>query len=187
MATQKIEDGIRSYLSGLGQPVKPVVNRDAVKELKARFRAEADPLERLRLLAAIEVEEAGHLPDRSGEEAVFIAEAKTWADAEGVSASAFQALGVPDDVLRAAGFSIAGSGRKVAAPSGSRSPRVPLEAVKAAAASLGKNWRLGDLAAKIDRDPGTARNYVSKLLAEGTIVEVGEDPNHDGRGRAPKI
>ena len=53
--------------------------------------------------------------------------------------------------------------------------------------TLGEQWRLSDLAAKLDRDPATARNYINKLVDNGSVVIAGDDPNHDGRGRAPKL
>lgn len=48
MATKKIEDGIRSYLDSLGQSDKPVVDREAVKALKAQIRSEADSINKLK-------------------------------------------------------------------------------------------------------------------------------------------
>lgn len=44
-----------------------------------------------------------------------------------------------------------------------------------------------DLASALDRDQTTARNYVNKLVQEGIVTILGDDPNHDGRGRAAKI
>lgn len=52
---------------------------------------------------------------------------------------------------------------------------------------LGSGWKLTHLAAALDRDAATARNYVNKLIEEGLIVDLGEDPKHDGRGLAPKV
>jgi len=191
MATKKIEDGIRSYLDSLGVSEKPVVDREAVKALKAQIKGESDAIAKLRLLAALEDEEAGRVPDTAGEKALFVTEAKAWADAEGIPVSAFQALHVPDDVLKEAGFEVTGVGRAVPAgarsPKGTRAPSIPFEDVTAAAKKLGSGWKLSDLAAVLDRDTTTVRNYASKLVSEGVIVVVGDDPKHDGRGRAPKI
>jgi hypothetical protein len=189
MATKKIEDGIRTYLDSLGVSQKPVVDREAVKSLKAEIKAAVDPIQKLRLLAALDEEQAGRVPDTGGDKAVFVAEAKAWADAEGIPVSAFQALKVPDDVLREAGFSVSAnaSGSAGRASSGTRAPRVPLDEVKAAAAKLGSGWKLSDLAASLERDAATVRNYVNKLVEAGVVVVVGDDPKHDGRGRAPKI
>lgn len=189
MTTKKAVDGIRAYLDGLGQTDKPIVDREAVKALKAQVRDESDPINKLKILAQLEQEEAGHVPDRSGDEAVFIAEAKAWADDEGIPTAAFQAMGVPDDTLKQAGFTItAPSTSKTRRSSGgSRAPRIPMEDVEAAAKSLSGEWKLQDLAEKLDRDPTTTRNYLKKLMDAGTVKEIGDDPNHDGRGRAPKL
>ena len=189
MAQKTIEDGIRSYLDGLGQSDKPVVDREAVKNLKAQIRDETDSLNKLKLLVALQDEEAGHLPDRSGDQAVFVAEAKAWADGEGIPASAFQALGVPDEVLAQAGFTITVAPARSAprASSGSRAPRIPFADVQAAALKLGAEWKLSDLASLLDRDVATARNYLAKLIQEGDVTIIGDDPHHDGRGRAPKL
>jgi cytidylate kinase len=189
MATKKIEDGIRAYLESLGKPAKPIVDKEAVKALKSEIRGTSDPIEKLRLLTALEDAEAGVIPDTSGDQAVFVAEAKAWAEAEGVSATAFQGLGVPDEILAEAGFEISPAARSTSnRSSGSgRAPRIPIEDVKAAVRKLGSGWKLSDLAAALDRDSATVRNYVNKLVKEGDITIVGDDPKHDGRGRAPKL
>ncbi len=193
MATKKAVDGIRAYLDGLGASDRPVIDREAVKALKAQVRAETDPINKLKLITQLEQEEQGHVPDRSGDEAVFVAEAKAWADSEGISATALQTIGVPDDVLKRAGFDVSAASSSTRATTtrrsagGSRAPRVPIEDVEAAAKTLGKSWKLSDLAEKIERDPTTTRNYLKKLLEAGTVTEIGDDPSHDGRGRAPKL
>lgn len=190
MATKKIEDGIRTYLDSLGASRKPVVDREAVKSLKAEIKAQTDPIAKLRLLAALEEEQAGRVPDLEGDKAVFVAEAKAWAEAEGIPVSAFQTLGVPDEVLLEAGFDPSPAGPKTTATSrtaGGRAPRIPIEDVRAVAKKLGSGWKLADLASTLGRDTATARNYVNKLIDEGLLVDLGEDPKHDGRGRAPKV
>lgn len=193
MATKKIEDSIRAYLDSLGRKAKPSVDREAVKALREQVRSERDPLAKLRLLAALNEEQAGRVQDDGGDRAVFVAEAKAWADAEGIPASAFQALKVPDDVLTEAGFTVTGGrggsrrGGSRRSGSGTRAPQVPTEDVLAAARKLGRTWKLADLASALGREPTTVRNYVNKLVGEGRVTVVGDDPEHDGRGRAAKI
>ena len=46
---------------------------------------------------------------------------------------------------------------------------------------------MSDLAEVLDRDTATVRKNVNKMVDEGLIADLGEDPNHDGRGRAPKV
>lgn len=194
MATKKTEDIIRRYLDSLGKSDRPVVDREAVSALKHQIRAEGDLLEKARLLSALEIEEAGRVPDRSGEEEAFVAEALAWAEDAGVTAGALQALGVADDVLRKAGFEVkassgargTGRGRR-ASSGGGRSPAIPLDDVAAAARKLGSGWKLSDLAAVLQREPMTVRNYINKLVEQRVIADLGDDPRHGGRGRAPKI
>lgn len=189
MPTKSVEDGIRAYLDSIGKPNKPVVDREAVKALKDQIKSEPDPIAKLRLHAQLEQEQQGKVEDHEGEKAVFIAEAKSWADNEGIPLSAFRALKVPDDVLREAGFDATASLGAAASSDGrsGRAPRIPLGDVKAAAKGLGSGWRLKDLANALDRDSATVRNYVSKLVEDGSVEVVGDDPEHDGRGRAAKI
>ncbi|MEJ7743268.1 MAG: hypothetical protein WKF73_12370 [Nocardioidaceae bacterium] len=52
---------------------------------------------------------------------------------------------------------------------------------------MGADWKLTDLAAALDRDPGTVRNYINRLVSEKVVTVVGDDPEHDGRGRAAKL
>lgn len=191
MASKKVEDGIRSYFETLGHSGKPVVDREAVKALKAQIKGESDPINKVKLLSQLEEEEAGRLPDTSGAEAVFVAEAKAWADSEGVTTRALQTLGVPDDVLKRAGFDLPSGGARPAQAgrrsTGTRAPAIPLEVVAAEAKKLGSGWKIADLAERLDREPMTVRNYVLKLIEQGDIADLGDDPKHNGRGRAPKI
>ncbi len=194
MATKKTEDGIRGYLDSLRQSDKPVVDREAVKALNSQIREETDAINKLKLLAELETARAGRVPDRAGEKAVFVAEAKAWAEAEGVPASAFQALGVSDDVLKEAGFDVPAGGARRAKlaggarrSSGTRAPAIPLATVATEAKKLGSGWKLTDLAAVLEREPMTVRNYVAKLISQGLVSDLGDDPNHDGRGRAAKL
>jgi hypothetical protein len=183
---KNIEQTIREYLDNLGASNKPVVDKEAVKALKAQIKAEDDAINRLRLLSELERAEEGEVPDYSGLEAVFISEGKAWADGEGITGSAFSALGVSDDVLKSAGFTVS---TKTKAPksTGTRAPRLDYDDVKKAANKLGSGWKLSDLAEALGSSPATTRNYVIKLIEDGTISDLGEDPKHDGRGRAPKL
>ena len=196
MATKNVVDGIRAYLNSLGASSKPQVDREAVRALKTQIREETDSINKLKLLAQLEQEEAGRVPDFSGERAEFVAEAKAWAESESVPVSAFQALGVSDEVLRQAGFEVsaattrssaAGGARRAGSGTGKRAAALPLDEVAAAARKLGSGWKLTDLAVVLEREPMTVRNYVNKLMEQGVVSDLGDDPHHDGRGRAAKI
>lgn len=183
---KNIEQTIREYLDSLGASNRPVVDKEAVKSLKAQIKSEGDTINRLRLLSELERAEEGEVQDYSGLEAVFVSEGKVWADGEGITASAFGVLGVPDEVLRKAGFGTSKS-PKARKATGTRAPRLDYEEVKQAATKLGSGWKLSDLAEALGSSPATTRNYVVKLIEDGTIADLGEDPKHDGRGRAPKL
>jgi hypothetical protein len=97
-------------------------------------------------------------------------------------------------VLRRAGFKVEATGGgatrragRAGGRSGGRAPAIPLDDVAAAARKLGSGWRLAELAGVLDRDPMTVRNYVTKLMERGVVADLGDDPRHAGRGRAPKI
>lgn len=188
MATKKVEDSIREYLSSLGKAPKPIVDKEAVKSLKAEIRGTTDPIAKLKLMALLDEAEQGDLPDFSGAKAVFIAEAKAWAEAERIKPEFIAALGVPNDVMKEAGFEFTPPAppRKSAS---SRAPRLDEDDVLAALQGLGTavEFKLSDAADAIDRNAATARNYVNRLIEAGKIKEVGDDPNHGGRGRAPKL
>lgn len=193
MSTAQVEDSIRSYLASLeAAPIarKPVVDREAVKALTAQIKVEADPINKLRLYAEREEARKGVVPepvDHSGLEAVFIAEAKGWADAEGIPVDAFLALHVPGQVLRDAGFTLSGrvTTGAVAPSRASRAPRLPIHEVNRAIDELGAKWKISELAARLDREVATVRNYVKRLVADGQLKEVGEDAS--GQGRPAKL
>ena len=194
MATMNVEDSIRSYLASLAakpSTSKPVVDREAVKALTARIRAESDPVSRLRLYAAREEVRKGAVPepeDTSGLEAVFIVEAKAWADSERIGVDAFLAMKVPGRVLREAGFTLTGSSASPTSPtsaSRARAPQVPIHEVHRAIDELGSRWKISELARRLERDVATVRNYVKKLVKDGQLKEVGEDAS--GQGRPAKL
>lgn len=194
MTSSTTEEGIRSYLEKLGQQGKRVVDREAVQELKAQAKVERDVLKRVAILSELEREQEGRPVDLSDEEAFFAAEGKAWAEASDVTVGALQKVGVPDNVLQRAGFEVrpasrSGSRTATAGSGGgrTRAPALPLDQVAAVARKLGSGWKLAHLAEALDREPMTVRNYVTKLIENGTIVDLGEDPKHDGRGRAPKL
>ena len=95
----------------------------------------------------------------------------------------------PDEAIRAAGFLVRGTGVRSSASSGgtatgTRAPRLAVEEVVAKLPS--GPFTVADLAAAIDREVGTARNYVPKLLDAGAITEAGLDESAPGP-RKPKL
>src|SRR5262245_61364373 len=102
------EDAVRSYLLFLEDPSKLRDEGEVQRRTVAVLEA-SDPIEKLRALTALE--EAAKV-DESGLRDGFVANAREWADANGISVSAFRELHVPDDVLTAAGFELKGLRRR---------------------------------------------------------------------------
>jgi hypothetical protein len=184
----QVEDRIREYLDALGKKApkaRRVVDKEAVAAVRDQIRAAVDPIEKLRLYRELEAARQPKLEapvdDSADLESGFVADAKAWADAQGIPVSAFVALKVPRDVLRRAGFTLTGAGRSAGRATGTRAPRIDLGEVKQAIGDLPKTWTLKDLAEKIERDTATTRNYVKRLVDERFLTIVGEDNSKQGR------
>lgn len=90
----------------------------------------------------------------------------------------------PDEAIRAAGFLARGTGARSSRAAGTRAPRLPVDEVVAKLPS--GPFTVADLAAAINREVGTARNYVPRLLDAGAITESGLDESAPGP-RKPKL
>jgi hypothetical protein len=186
--SQSVESSIREYLDSLGKrAAKPrrVVDKEAVAAVRDKIKRAVDPIEKLKLFKELEAARQPKVEaaeDRSSElEEGFVAQAKAWADAQGIPASAFVSMKVPRDVLRRAGFTVSGAARSAARAGGARAPRIDLEEVTKAIGELPKTWSLKELAAKLDRDTATTRNYVKRLVDDHVLTIVGEDNSKQGR------
>jgi len=123
-----------------------------------------------------------------------VVHAKAYADAESIPVAAFVALGVGADVLKQAGFEVAGpkrargSASPARASSGPRAPQVSVAAIKSVAGQMPKQFTLGQLADKAGGgSPVTVRKAVDELIAEGRAAKLGPAPDHQGPGRAPTL
>ena len=94
------EAAIRNYLTYLTDPGS-LIDSSAVARLEADAAKATDPIDRLRAITAVQGAKTT-APDVY--EKAFIAEAKEWADAEGIPVSAFEEMGVPRKVLESAGL-----------------------------------------------------------------------------------
>ena len=186
MPTKTAEQSVRDYLESLGKRVsapKPTVDREAVKAVRARIKAARDPIQKLLLHRELEaaqkpVVQPAAAPD-GGLEDDFVAKAKEYAEDKDIPASAFLALKVPQDVLRRAGFTLPRAAQRQA--NRLRAPRIDLDDVVKVAKGLGPQWTLKDLAAKLERDATTTRNYVNKLVERGIITVGGKEPSKRGK------
>lgn len=187
MATS-VESSIRAYLDALGKRApKPrrVVDKAAVAAVREKLKQAVDPIEKLKLYKDLEEARRPRLeevPDGSAAlEEDFVANAKRWAEEQGIPVSAFLAMKVPRDVLRRAGFTVSGATRSAGRTGGTRAPRLSLDEVRAAIGDLPKTWTLKELAEKLDRDTATTRNYVKRLVDDAVLTIVGEDNSKQGR------
>lgn len=185
------EEAVRRYLSWLEDPAS-LVDEQAVARAESAVAGASDPLARLHALADLE---HARRADADGVEADFVAHARTYAEAESIPVAALQAAGVPDAVLRRAGFGVGGRGgrrggapRRSGGPAGTRAPKVSIQELKAATLRLPKQFTLAELAAEAGGgSPQTVRKAVEELIAEGKARSLGPKPDHTGRGRAPTL
>jgi hypothetical protein len=173
------ETAVRRYLRYLEDP-DAMRDEGAIAEAEEAVSRAEDPIERLRALAALD---RARSVDGETYRQDFVRHAKAWAEAEGIPARAFLELGVPAEDLAAAG--IAGGRSSTGSRGRGRAPRLDIDAVEAAVPA--DRFRLAELAAAIDREVATTRRYLQQLLERGSVRELGDDPDHDGRGRAPKL
>lgn len=188
MAAPSPEDAVRRYLSWLEDP-ESIVDDAAIAQAEAAVAEAADPLARLHALADLEHARAA---DSQGVTADFVAHAKAYADAQSIPLAAWEALGVPEEVLRQAGLT-GGRGRRSASGrsgggTGQRAPKVAIEELKAAARRLPKRFTLADVAREAGGgSPQTVRKAVDEMIEAGQVRNLGPKPDHHGRGRAPTL
>lgn len=189
MASPSPEDAVRRYLLWLEEP-ESIIDDDAVAKAEAAVADAADPLARLHALADLEHARAA---DAEGVTADFVAHAKAYAEAQSIPLAAWEALGVPTEVLRQAGLTGGRGRRGVGRPSGGggagqRAPKVAIEELKAAARRLPKQFTLADVAREAGGgSPQTVRKAVDEMIAAGQARNLGPKPDHHGRGRAPTL
>lgn len=185
MSPSSTEDAIRRYMEYLQDP-ESIRDQDQITKLQKTVDTATDPVDKLTAMGALDQALA---VDGSEVREAFIAVAKDWADTEGVPPDAFRQLGVPAADLAAAGFKTRG-GRRTAtgpAPGRSRARRVPLSDIKAALGSVPKRFHVKDLETVSGGTNATVRKAVAELVAEGTVTDLGPDPDWSGRGRSPVL
>lgn len=183
------EAAVRRYLQWLEDPAS-LVDADAVARAEAEVATAPDPLARLHALADLE-----HAREADSDAATedFVAHARAYAEAESIPVAAFQASGVPDDLLRRAGFEVGRGGRRASGGGSrrggrSRSPQVSSEELKAATLRLPRQFTLADVAKEAGGgSPQTVRKAVDEMIAAGKVRNVGPKQDHHGRGRAPTL
>ncbi|MCU1345924.1 MAG: hypothetical protein JWL70_2190 [Acidimicrobiia bacterium] len=176
------EQAVRQYLAWLSNP-DLLRDESRIAELRAKADAETDPIAKLRIYTELD---RASVVDAEGVKLAFIHQAKTWADANDVTAGAFRLLGVEEVMLAAAGL-VAGGRKRGRAPetSGRRAANVSATVIKERVASIDGPFTLSDLMNDIGGSPATVRKAVEEMIADGSVVKLGPVANHASRGRAP--
>ena len=112
----------------------------------------------------------------------FVTHARAWAEEQGITAAAFEAEGVPSQVLRKAGLAPTTRGRQ--RRTGKRS-RVTVAEVRAAIPR--GSFTIKTLQELSGASPAVVRKVVTEELGGGQLKEIGPDPDHRGPGRAPTL
>ena len=174
------EAAVRLYLTYLSDP-GALVDQDELARARAAYQSEDDVIAKLRLAAELDRLQA---PDPAAVVKRFVANAKVFADQEGIPAAAFLELGVPADVLAEAGFEVPARRSGVARPTGAT--RVTSEQVRAAALAMPRHFTLNDVSAKAGGgSPATIRKVVDELVESGRVAKLGPVPGWSGPGRPP--
>lgn len=179
------ETAVRNYLTFLRDPAS-LRDDAAVAKLTAKIGKADDPVTEARLRAELLVAES---VDGAEHRSAFVAEAKGWADAEGIPASVLRDMGVPADVLTEAGFEGARRRRRSSSSSTSRrratGKRVTADDVREVALAASDPFSAKDLRDRSGSSPGTVQKVISEMVSAGELSDLGPDPDWSGRGRPP--
>lgn len=181
------ESAVRLYLLYLEDPGKLRDEGEIQRKTQAVLDAK-DPIEKLKALADLErVAKVDEEPLRKA----FVEHARAWAEPQGIPASAFRELQVPDDVLREAGFDVPSPQRRRRAAGSAegdgrqRAKAVPVEAIKEFVLQQTGTFVLTDVMSGVGGSPATVRKAVDELVESGQVERLGPVEGYQGRGRAP--
>jgi len=178
------EAAVRSYLQFIEDPTS-VVDAAAVKKAQSAVDKAKDPIERLKALSVLDRTKS---TDGSAYRADFVRLARSWAEEEGVPASAFRELGVPAEVLAEAGLDGQAKGRrpsKAGTAPRSRRPAVKTEELEAGILAFTEPFTVREVADRIGGSPMTIKVVLDRLVAQDKVAEAGERPG--ARGRAARV
>lgn len=177
---------IRSYLDALKDPAS-LRDDDAVAAKQEELDSAVDVIIRLRLHEDLRRLTAPSLETVEDE---FVVHGKAWANEQSISADAFAAEGVPNAVLRRAGFGVARGkdrvvGRKTSTTRRSSGTRVTTEEVISAMPTSAFTVKV--LKEISGASPAVVRKAITAEVEAGNLVDGGTDPDHVGPGRAPTL
>lgn len=169
------EQAVRAYLTALAEPTWPADDPQA-ERLRHELDHADDPLERVKLRGRLR--QLAH-DQAERREADFVARARQWAEAHGVTAEALRAEGVPADVLRRAGFTLREDQRPRTRRRPERAAARPSDGdIRAAVPPTA--FTLADVQASTGASEGAVRRVVRVMLARGEVEDLG--PSHDDAG-----
>jgi hypothetical protein len=194
------EEAVRRYLQFVEDP-STARDEALLGRLRHQLSSATDPIEKLKVIAQIEQAEQA---DGESIRTAFVRHARVWAEEHGVTVSAFRQLGVSDIALAEAGFDLGfarrqaprpvrsgtartgspGVSRGSAGPSGTRT-RGSADDIRSWMLAHGSDFTLAQAMAGAGGSLGTVKKVVDDLVAVGQIRNLGPDPDHRGRGRAP--
>lgn len=176
------EESVRRFLLLLSNP-DALRDDNAAAELREKLASATDPLDRLALLSTIERAEN---VDAQAIRAAFHRDAKPFAEANAITASAFSAMGVSREDLRAAGLvgTVSRSAPQSSGSSRRSGRRLSVDDVLAVVPT--EPFTLKQLEELSGASTLTVRKAVDGLLGAGTLTQLEPDPGHSGPGRAPR-
>lgn len=180
--TKAQEEAVSNYLTAVNYPDR-LKDDKRLKELQKASEATTDVLEEAKLVA--EYDRLDNIKPENFEQGL-IEHGKAWADANDVTAKVLHVMGVSDDVLIKAGFEITRSRPKAAQPK-QGSKRVSRDHVVEVVKGQGEPFVLSTIADVSGASLATVRKVVGSLEESGDVKNLGDDPNHTGRGASPKL
>lgn len=179
---------VENYLLYLRDPSSLIdeVAIKAAEDAVAKASESGDVLAEAKARAELE---SAKKVDASDFRSAFVGAVKKWADENKVSAKVLADMGVAADVLSDAGFDMTKIKTTTAKATrkASSGKRVSSDAVQDHVAGLAGTFTLKDVADATGASTQTVRTVVSSMVKRDKATEEGDDPNHSGRGRAPKV
>jgi hypothetical protein len=178
------EEAVRNFLAYLADPTS-IVDQPKIDALNAAVKAEKDPLAKVILMS--DLDRAQNV-DASVVRGDFIIHAAEWARANSVTNGAFQQMGVPNDVLAAAGLlgkKGRGKAKGPSGPRGTRAPGVRSEGIRAAISAKAGVFTISEVARDTGATVATVTKVVNAMVDEGTLKNLGQAEKTGARGRAP--
>lgn len=178
MANGNGSEAVKKYLLAINNP-GALQDEARLNELQEAIANTDDVLERVKLKA-----EAKRLSEVSAEdyEQGFIENAKAWAEQNDVPASVLADEGVDSDVLKRAGFDVAGKTKSTRRRSTGK--RVSKDDVKDAIKTFADPFTVDQAKEVSGASPATVRKALSEMVDAGQVKEAGEIET-DSQGRNP--